>query len=65
LVLAKLMMNANASLKHVAFEVRDSWTGGRWPYYSRGDLEGWDPCGDSIAVFKGFNIFGPESYRDF
>ena len=61
LALAKVIMNANVSLKHVAFEVRDTWTGGRWPCYSRVDVEG---CGDS-TVFDGFNIFGPESYRDF
>jgi hypothetical protein len=64
LFLATTIMNANPTLGRVAFEMRDSWTNSRWPCYARVEA-GRNTRGFSTTVFEGFDILGPESYRDF
>jgi hypothetical protein len=56
-------MNANPTLRRVAFEMRGSPTNGRWPCYIRAQA-GSDSNGGSTAMFEGFDILGPESWRD-
>jgi hypothetical protein len=65
LSLAMDFMNENLTLRRVAFEMRGScqWTKGRWPCYIRAQT-GSDSSGDSTAVFEGFDILGPDSWRD-
>jgi hypothetical protein len=60
LSLATGFMNANPALRRVAFEI----TGDRrWPCYIRAQGE-LDYDGDGTAVFEGFDILGPDSWRD-
>jgi hypothetical protein len=53
------LMNANPTLRRVAFETSD----GRWPCYIRAQ-PGLESNGDGTAVFEGFDILGPDSWRD-
>jgi hypothetical protein len=64
LSLATSFMNANPTLRRVAFEMRHSWTNGRWPCYARVGVAG-DTGGFGIAMLEGLDILGPESYRYF
>jgi hypothetical protein len=59
LPLATAFMNANTILRRVAFEMRDR----RWPCYIRAQ-GGLAYDGDGTAVFEGFDILGPDSWRD-
>jgi hypothetical protein len=59
LSLAMTFMNANLALRRVAFGGR-----GSWPCYARVGA-GLNTRGIATAVFEGFDILGPESYRDF
>jgi hypothetical protein len=65
LSLATGFMNANPTLRRVAFETRGScqWTNGRWPCYIRAQT-GSESNGDDTAVFEGFDILGRDSWRD-
>jgi hypothetical protein len=61
LALATGFMRNNSTLKRVAFEMESSPT--IWPCYIRAQAG----CGshrDDVAVFEGFDILGPESWRD-
>jgi hypothetical protein len=60
---AACFMNANPTLKRVAFEMKGPWTNVRWPCYIRAQT-GSGSDGDSTAVFEGFDILGPDSWRD-
>jgi hypothetical protein len=63
LSLATGLMNANPTLKRVAFELHGSWANEKWPCYIRAQTRS-DSNGDSTAVFEGFNILGPDSWRE-
>jgi hypothetical protein len=65
LLLATGFMNASLTLRLVAFEMRGlcQRTKGRWPCYIRAQT-GSDTNGDSTAVFEGFDILGPDLWRD-
>jgi hypothetical protein len=63
LPLAAGFMNANPTLKRVAFEIRGSWTKGKWPCYIRAQT-GTDSHSNGTAVFEAFDILGPDSWRD-
>jgi hypothetical protein len=52
-------INANAMLRRVAFETRYS----EWPCYIRAQA-GLNSNGDGTAVFEGFGILGPDSWKD-
>jgi hypothetical protein len=64
LALAKALMEANASLKLIAFEVRAPWVNGRFACYVRA-ATGSGSQADSTAVFEGFDILVPDSWRHF
>jgi hypothetical protein len=56
-------MNANPTLRRVAFQMLGSWANRRWPCYIRAQA-GSDSNGNRTAVFEGFDILGPNSWRD-
>jgi hypothetical protein len=43
--------------------MKGPWTNVRWPCYIRAQT-GSGSNGDSTAVFEGFDILGPDSWRD-
>jgi hypothetical protein len=60
LSLATSFMNANPTLRRVAFEMRHSM----WPCYARVGAAR-DTGGFGIAMLEGLDILGPESYKYF